>query len=134
MVYSIFDVRKMGGAFGFVNFLEEVTIGTLAKFGVDGTKKENCTGIWIGDAKIAFLGLNIRRGITTHGFALNINTDLTYYKYIISCGVPNEKVTSLSSLLGVEVPETEIIETIKDQFALNLNREVKKVDLASVLG
>lgn len=130
IAYTIFDVREIGGASSFVNFLEEVVIATLATFGIRGSRKENCTGIWVDDAKIASIGLNISRGITTHGLALNVNTDLSYYQNIVPCGNPDEKVTSLSNLVVVELSERDIMETIKDQFAKLLNRTIEHFDLS----
>ncbi|MQF98904.1 MAG: lipoyl(octanoyl) transferase LipB [SAR202 cluster bacterium] len=132
LAYTIFDVRNMGGVSSFVNFLEEIVIGTLATLGVRGYRKEKCTGIWVNDAKIASLGLNISRGITTHGFCLNIDTDLTYYEHIISCGNPEERVTSLTSLAGMDFSAVDIKETIKDQFATCLDRKMEKVDLSQI--
>ena len=130
IAYTIFDVREIGGASNFVNFLEEVVIATLATFGIRGSRKENCTGIWVDNAKIASIGLNISRGITTHGLALNVNTDLSYYQNIVPCGNPDERVTSLSNLVVVELSERDIMETIKDQFAKLLNRTIEHFDLS----
>ena len=132
IAYTIFDVRNMGGVSAFVNFLEEITISTLAVLGVRGYRKENCTGIWVNDSKIASLGLNVSRGITTHGFALNINTDLTYYQHISPCGNPEEKVTSLSNLTGMGFSEVDVKEIIKDQFSTHLDRKMENVDLSQI--
>ena len=109
-------------------------IETISELGLYAYSKGGCTGVWIGDAKIASLGVKISRGITTHGFALNINTDLDYYKYIIPCGMPDEEITSLRELLGHDLQEKEILGILKRQFGRLLERDIKEVDLVDLLG
>ena len=134
VAYPVFDIKQLGGALAYIHFLENIVIDTIFELGLDAYSKDGCTGVWVGDAKIASLGVKISRGITTHGFALNINTDLDYYKYIIPCGMPDEQITSLRKLLGHDLPEKEIIGILKRQFGRLLRRDIKEVGLVDLLG
>jgi lipoyl(octanoyl) transferase len=90
-----------------------VLIHTLADFGILAKTLPGLTGVWvdspIGEAKIAAIGIKINvRAVTKHGFALNINTDLSYFDGIIPCGIPDKGVTSMAQLLGVVVDEPQV--------------------------
>src|SRR5262249_34473483 len=87
----------------YVRDIEEVLIRTIADFGVTGTRIPGLTGVWVGNEKIAAIGVRIARWITSHGFALNVNTDLSYFKMIVPCGISDKGVTSISRLLGEPV-------------------------------
>lgn len=91
----------------YVRDIEEVLIRTIADFGVAGTRIPGLTGVWVGNEKIGAIGVRIARWITSHGFALNVNTDLSYFDMIVPCGISDKGVTSLSRLLGrqIELPE-----------------------------
>ena len=80
--------------------LEEVIIRSLDKFGISADRKDGLTGVWVEDEKIAALGVRISRWVTMHGFALNVNTDLTYYDSIIPCGIFDYGITSMEHILG----------------------------------
>ena len=75
-------------------------IRTLAEFGIDGGRDSGMTGVWVGNAKIAAIGVKFTRAVTSHGFALNVNTDLRYFDGIIPCGLTNRNVTSMQELAG----------------------------------
>ncbi|MFN8178466.1 MAG: lipoyl(octanoyl) transferase LipB [bacterium] len=96
------DVRR------YVRDLEEAIIRTLADFGVGSGRIAGLTGVWVGDLKIAAIGVRISRWITSHGFAFNIATDLSYFDTMIPCGIPERGVTSLSRLLGRDVSLDEV--------------------------
>ncbi|MBP7415372.1 MAG: lipoyl(octanoyl) transferase LipB [Pyrinomonadaceae bacterium] len=106
------DVHK------YVRDLEEVLIRTLADLGIDAFRVEGLTGVHTTEGKVAAIGVHIKRWVTTHGFALNVNTDLSYYNWIIAC--EGEPVTSIERLLGREVNmanvEERLIENFKDVF------------------
>jgi lipoyl(octanoyl) transferase len=87
----------------YVRDIEEVLIQTIAEFGVTGTRIEGLTGVWVGNEKIGAIGVRIARWITSHGFALNVNTDLSYFKMIVPCGITDKGVTSLSRILGRQI-------------------------------
>jgi lipoyl(octanoyl) transferase len=102
----------------YVRDIEEVLIRTMADFGIDAFRIEGLTGVHTADGKVAAIGVHIKRWVTTHGFALNVNTDLTYYNWIIAC--EGEPVTSMERILGHEVDlaevEDRIIVNFKDVF------------------
>ncbi|MBK9153442.1 MAG: lipoyl(octanoyl) transferase LipB [Chloracidobacterium sp.] len=103
------DVHK------YVRDLEEVLIRTLGDLGIDAFRIEGLTGVHTAEGKVAAIGIHIKRWVTTHGFALNVNTDLSYFNWIIAC--EGEPVTSVERLLGREVPLAEVEELIIGNFA-----------------
>ena len=99
----------------YVRDLEEVVIRTLADFGIESFRIDGLTGVHTTQGKVAAIGVHIARWVTTHGFALNVNTDLSYFDLIIAC--EGEPVTSMEKLLGHEVPLPTIAERIVGRFA-----------------
>ena len=97
--YPIIDLRAMGkGVLWYVGSLEQALIRVLADFGLAGATDPVNRGVWIGRNKIAAIGVRVSRHITQHGFSLNVHTDLTYYRNIVPCGLPDRGVTSLHLL------------------------------------
>lgn len=103
------DVHK------YVRDLEEVLIRTMADFGIVAFRIEGLTGVHTIDGKVAAIGVHIKRWVTTHGFALNVNTDLSYYNWIIAC--EGEPVTSMDKLLGRVVDISEVEDRLIENFA-----------------
>ena len=99
----------------YVRDLEEVLIKTLSDFGIEAFRIEGLTGVHTSRGKVAAIGVHISRWITTHGFALNVNTDLSYFNLIIACD--GEQVTSMQDLLGHEIDMREVEDRIVDRFA-----------------
>jgi lipoate-protein ligase B len=99
----------------YVRDLEEVLIRTMADFGIEAFPIEGLTGVHTAEGKIAAIGVHIKRWVTTHGFALNVNTDLSYFDWIIAC--EGEPVTSMERLLGREIPLAEVEDRIAANFA-----------------
>jgi lipoyl(octanoyl) transferase len=114
-----------------VRDIEEVLIRTIAEFGVTGTRISGLTGVWVGNEKVGAIGVRIARWITSHGFALNVNTDLEYFKMIVPCGITGKGVTSLSTLIGRQVELREMAEVAASQFALVFDRQILVPDSAS---
>ncbi len=118
----------------YVRDLEEVLIRTLANFGVAAFRIENLTGVHTAEGKIAAIGVHLKRWVTTHGFALNVNTDLSYFDWIIAC--EGEPVTSLERLLGREIGLTEvedrIIENFRAVFDYQIEKTAKRGQLAQI--
>jgi lipoyl(octanoyl) transferase len=116
----------------YVRDIEEVLIRTIAEFGVTGTRIAGLTGVWVGNEKIGAIGVRIARWITSHGFALNVNTDLSYFQMIVPCGITGKGVTSLSRLLGREIELLDVARIVASQFAQVFGREVVVPDSASL--
>jgi lipoate-protein ligase B len=106
----------------YVRDLEEVLIRTMADFRINAFPIEGLTGVHTAEGKIAAIGVHIKRWVTTHGFALNVNTDLSYFNWIIAC--EGEPVTSMERLLGREIPLAEVEDRIAVNFADVFGAEV----------
>jgi len=98
----------------YVRDLEEVLIRAMADFGIEAFRIEGLTGVHTSQGKVAAIGVHIKRWVTTHGFALNVSTDLSYYNWIIAC--EGEPVTSMEELLGRDVTLSEVEERIERRF------------------
>jgi lipoyl(octanoyl) transferase len=122
---------------GFVRRLEEIVIATLKSFDIPAQKDECAIGVWSPNkqnqlAKICALGVRIRRGVSLHGIALNVSTDLSYFKLIVPCGLPGRAVTSMKELLGDETPSIDIVKRkLADRFSAAFSRDAKSVSSAS---
>jgi lipoyl(octanoyl) transferase len=127
--YPIISLKEGGyGVNDYVSVLEEVIIGVLRVHGIESGRDDRNRGVWVGDSKIAAIGLRISRGVAMHGFALNVSTDLTKYKKIVPCGISDGGVTSMKKngyLGGVEAVADELVKS----FALQLEyQEIKNVE------
>ena len=116
------DVHK------YVRDIEEVLIRSLADFGIESARIEGLTGVHTNEGKVAAIGVHIKRWVTTHGFALNVNTDLSYYDWIISC--EGEPVTTMEQLLGRELTldevEDRLIKNFSDVFGIGKIEEISE--------
>lgn len=100
----------------YLRDLEEVIILTLQDFGIEGKRNNDFTGVWVGENKIAAIGVKVSKWITMHGFAFNVNTDLSYFDRIIPCGIFHKGVTSLEKLLGKKIAMKEVEESVIKNF------------------
>lgn len=121
--YPILDLDRFRTDIGwYLRSLEEVIILTMADYGLKGERSQGETGVWIEpgikgkERKICAMGIKCSRWITMHGFALNVNTDLSYFNNIIPCGIVNKQVTSLEKELGSKVPMEEVKEKLRKNF------------------
>ena len=115
--YPILDLHNYKKSVSwYMRSLEQVIINTLQKYGIKGEQKEDLTGVWIKDKKIAAFGVRISRWVTMHGFALNVNTDMQYYEGIIPCGILEYGVTSMEKLLNHEVNMKDVKNTLISSF------------------
>ncbi|MBI2645619.1 MAG: lipoyl(octanoyl) transferase LipB [Deltaproteobacteria bacterium] len=96
--YPIIYLGQKAGIKDYMRSLEEVLIRTLEHFDIQGVRKEGCTGVWVQDKKIASLGVAVKKWVTYHGFALNVNTDLSYFQMINPCGFDCSVMTSMQTL------------------------------------
>jgi len=111
--YPVLDLRARGmGARCYVDGVEEVLIRTLASFDIEAERVEGRTGVWVGGAageKVAAIGVHISRGVTSHGFALNVDTDLSWFDLIVPCGIRDAGVTSIARLRGEATTIDDVI-------------------------
>ena len=121
--YPILDLEKIYTDIGkYLRNLEEVVILSLADYGIAAGRSKGETGVWIDtdikgkERKICAIGVRCSRWITMHGFALNVNTDLNYFKNIIPCGIENKQVTSIEKELGRKIDFEEVKDKIKENF------------------
>ncbi len=99
--YPIIDLRRHGkDVHVYLRKLERVVIAALADWEIEATRRDGSTGVWVGEAKIASIGVGVRRWVTSHGFALNVATDLEYFSAIVPCGLAGVRMTSMQRLLG----------------------------------
>jgi lipoate-protein ligase B len=119
VVYPIIDLRSKlrKDVHRYLRNLEMSAIRTLKDFGLEGAQRAPFTGIWIEDRKIAAIGVAVRRCITYHGLALNVNTDLSYFQRIVPCGLAWADVTSMAKELGVQPDQREVRDSFLRQFA-----------------
>ena len=98
--YPILDLSHYKKSISwYMRTLEQIIIDTVSEFGIEAKRIKGLTGVWVGDEKIAALGVRIRRWVTMHGFSINVNTDLTFYDGIIPCGIFDHGITSMEQLL-----------------------------------
>ena len=104
----------------YMRELEQLVIDVLSEYDIKASRKKGLTGTWVKDKKIGALGVRISKWVTMHGFSLNINPDLNFYKHIIPCGIKEYGVTSMAKIMGNQVPSMEEIKTkMKKRFTKN---------------
>lgn len=156
--YPIFDLHgfpttgksalKYLGAVDYVRRLEEVLIRTCLEYGVPAKRIAGRTGVWTDwggfrspdhqitrspDSKLAAIGVHISRSVTSHGFALNVNTDLDYFKLIVPCGIADKPVTSLAQELGRDVDLNEVAQCVSRNFGRVFDRQMLAVNTVDEL-
>ena len=121
--YPIMDLREWKRDVGaYVRALEQTIIDTLAEYGIEAGRIPKLTGVWVDGRKIAAIGVHLSRWVTSHGFALNVSTDLTYFQYIVPCGL-TLPVTSMAAL-GVRATPEEVGRRLAAHFARNFECEL----------
>jgi lipoyl(octanoyl) transferase len=124
--YPIIKLKNSTDVVGFVRELETALIEICDEFGIKAQRYCERSGVWLrdekGDRKIAAIGLRVAKGVTMHGFALNVNPDLSAYSKIIPCGIADAKVTSLSAELGRNVTIDEVMPVLKKHILPMLER------------
>lgn len=115
--YAIVDLaRRDRDLHRFLRDLEEVVIRALATFGLFAGRDPGLTGVWVGDTKVAAIGIRVSRWITHHGFALNVDTDLSFFDLIVPCGIGDRGVTSMAELLGGPVRRARVEDALETAF------------------
>jgi lipoyl(octanoyl) transferase len=115
--YPIFDLNPhRRDVHRYVRDIEQALIDAVATFGIVADRVEGLTGIWVGQHKLAAIGVRISRWITSHGFALNVATNLSHFDLIVPCGIQDKGVTSMDVLLGRTVPMAEVEDAVETAF------------------
>lgn len=115
--YPIFDVSQHGrDLHKFLRDIEQVIIDTLREFGIEAHRETGYTGVWVGNAKIAAIGIKVTKWVSMHGFSLNVNNDLSLFQTIVPCGIADRPVISLQQLLGYPVPMEQVKQSITHHF------------------
>jgi lipoyl(octanoyl) transferase len=123
VAYPILDLREWKRDVGaFVRAVEQTIIDTLADYGIEAGRIPKLTGVWVGERKIAAIGVHLSRWVTSHGLALNVNTDLSYFQYIVPCGL-TKPVTSMAQL-GVRATLEEVARNLATHFGHNFDCEM----------
>ena len=124
--YPIVDLREWKrDVMAYVRALEQVLIDALTEFGIAAGREAGCTGVWTEQGKIAAIGVHISRWVTSHGFALNVATDLDYFRYIVPCGL-TRPVTSMQAL-GCQADRDQVVAAVARSFARVFDREMEKI-------
>lgn len=132
--YPIFNVKDgLAGIKPFINGIEEAIIATLLDFGIKGYQKEKMIGVWTQKGKVCSIGVAVKRWVSFHGFALNVNTDLTYFDMIVPCGLKNVEVTSMQQMLGNKVSMDEVKRSVVRRFGEIFEQEVTEVCLEKII-
>ena len=128
--YPIIDLQRFGlGLKEYIHKLEECVIAAVKEFGIEGYRVLEATGVWVktpeGEKKICAIGVKASRFVTMHGFALNVNTDLTYFRHINPCGFTTKGVTSIKEMCGEEIDMEEVKRIFSEHFASLFGCDIK---------
>jgi lipoate-protein ligase B len=134
VLYPIIDLRNRNcDVHRYLRDLERVVIGTLEELGLDATTKEGLTGIWVDDHKVGAIGVAVSKWITYHGLALNVTTNLDYFKLINPCGITEFPVGSVSGLLGRDIELDHVSSLLAGNFARMFYYEIETPENVSSL-
>jgi len=126
VAYPIFDLNYWNKDLHlFLRNLENVIIQTLAEYDLKAERIKGLTGVWVKGKKVAAIGVAVKKWITLHGFALNVNTDLSFFRFIHPCGIVDRPVSSMQELLGTEVNLKEVAEVAQDKFSKVFELNIK---------
>lgn len=122
--YPLLDISEGHDLHRYLRDLEELMIRCVSDFGIEATRKTGLTGAWVGDEKIGAIGVRVTRWITSHGFALNVNTNLRHFEYIVPCGIREHGVTSMQKILGNEIPIAKVHQSLIHNFEEIFDRKL----------
>lgn len=129
VIYPIINLNNHGrDLHKYLRDLENVIIDALRKFGIDSGTKEGLTGVWANNSKLASIGVAVSRWITYHGAALNVNTDLDYFKLINPCGITEYSIGSMASATGKKIDMDKVRNELASSFAAVFNYEIERVE------
>jgi lipoyl(octanoyl) transferase len=127
--YPIVSLRAYGDdVHDYIRRMERVMIESLAEWGVEAGCIEGQTGVWVGERKVGSIGVHVNRGVTTHGFAINVNNDLQPFEWIVPCGIEACRMTSLCRELGAEQDMGAFMNTIAGRFGTLYERDPVEIE------
>ena len=125
VAYPIIDLHTHRmGARRYVYGLEAAIVATVGRFGVTAGRRAGYPGVWVDGAKVAAVGIRISRGVTTHGVAINVTTELSWFDAIVPCGIPGVRVTSLERILGRAPDLNRVADAFAQDFAAAFNSRI----------
>jgi lipoyl(octanoyl) transferase len=136
--YPIVSLKRYGdNVHEYVRRLERLMIGSLATYGVEAEVIEGLTGVWVGGGppegrKIGSIGVHVSRGVTTHGFAVNVNNDLQPFEWVVPCGIEGVRMTSLCRELGSELDMNSYMGVVSERFGEIYGRELVQANLEAL--
>jgi lipoyl(octanoyl) transferase len=130
--YPIIDLKPGNDLVGYVRALERAMIAAVAPYAVRAGTEAGFTGVWVGREKIAAIGVHVSRGVTTHGFALNVDPDLSAFNGIVPCGIVDRGVTSIAALVGKAPPIDRVGRDVVSCLARELGRALALVEPSSL--
>jgi lipoyl(octanoyl) transferase len=116
VAYPIINLRTWGGPLKYVRALEKIIITALSDFNIEANCISGLTGVWVNNSKIAAIGVKISQGITFHGLSINVNTDLSYFKNIVPCGISDKEITSMEAQLSMKIDQRKVEDTLACHF------------------
>ena len=122
--YPIVRIGGLARISAYLNRLEEVLIRVAADFEIAAERLPGFPGVWLGSEKLGAIGLRVTRGVTKHGFALNVTTDISYFDGIIPCGLPDKGATSLSRILGTPIAMSDVKWSTVNNFAMVFDADI----------
>ncbi len=127
--YPILNLKRWSaGPLWYVRTLESALIEALAALGVEAGQREGHTGVWVGGEKIAAIGVHVSRSVTTHGFALNVDPDLAYFRHIVPCGLVDAGVTSVRRVLGHAVGIEQATDAVVSAFGRHFGLSIVEAE------
>jgi lipoic acid synthetase len=132
--YPIISIPKLPGGFdavGHVRRIESVLIATLSDLGIEAWAEDGYTGVWTAEGKVAAIGVKASRGVSTHGFAINVDPDMSFFEHIVPCGIPDRPVTSVSELLGRDISIEEVTDALVPHLDLLSSYEGNEIQLGA---
>jgi lipoyl(octanoyl) transferase len=132
--YPILNLLRWGaGPLLYVETLEATLIDALGALGVKAGRSEGCRGVWVGNEKIAAIGVKVSRGVTTHGFALNVDPDLAYFRHIVPCGLADAGVTTVRRVLGRRVRVDQAADAVVSAFGACFGLEMVEGEVSPAI-
>ena len=136
VAYPIVDLRTRAAprpdVIRYLRLLEAATLAAVSAFGIQAGLRPGLTGVWVGRSKLAAIGVNVSRGVTKHGVAVNVSTDLEFFSSMVPCGIPDAQVTSMERELGRPVSIDDVASVFAGHLASSLGRRVQPATIGDL--